>query len=341
MAGDDIHAMSEQLAADPASLVFLPLAEALLARGDLPRAQRVAQRGASRHAGRTDAHDLVARIALAQGDEAQAEASWANVLQLEPGFGTAHRGIGLLRYRQGRLDEARDHLAYAAHQDPGDNVVRAALDAVQKVIAQRDAGASISATAAAAGSAATADSLIDDAVASAEAASSVASSRAAPAAPAAAAGEPAKRRSEATARRSEPGTHRPDPTPAPVDLPGDSPAHLFDNILEDSKQVALLIDADGLVAAGNYVTGDGRDVGSELGAHLSGVGEEAERAMRHFKLGLWVRLVIETEAATIEMAPTDRGAVLVAASREVPLGFVRRTLDRCVALARRWLKEGT
>jgi predicted regulator of Ras-like GTPase activity (Roadblock/LC7/MglB family) len=125
----------------------------------------------------------------------------------------------------------------------------------------------------------------------------------------------------------------------PVDPAGESPDRLFDHVLEDSKQVALLLDRDGLVAAGNYVTGDGRDLGTELGAHLSGVGEEAERAMRHFKLGLWTRLVIETEAATIEMAPTDTGAVLIAASREVPLGFVRRTLDRCLAVARKWLGE--
>jgi len=62
--------------------------------------------------------------------------------------------------------------------------------------------------------------------------------------------------------------------------------------------------------------------------------------MRHFKLGLWHRMVIETEAATIEMAPTDKGAVLVAASKEVPLGFVRRTLERCLTVARQWLGEG-
>jgi tetratricopeptide (TPR) repeat protein len=306
MSVDDIHAMSETLARDPGSLVFLALGEALLARGDLPRALRVAQRGAQRHAARLDAHDLHARVALALGDEARAEDAWTTVLQIDATFGTAHRGLGLLRYRQGRLDEARDHLAYAAHQDPGDGVVRTALEAVQGVIAQRDAAAAAAAaTAASAAVATTADELIDGAVV--EPPESVAPSAAA--------------------------------EPVEPDVEGDSPAHLFDPILTDSKQLALLLDADGLVAAGRYVTAEGRDLGTELGAHLSGVGEEAERAMRHFKLGLWTRLVIETQAATIEMAPTDKGAVLVAASREVPLGFVRRTLDRCVTIARQWLGE--
>ncbi len=338
MSGDDIHAMSETLAKDPSSLVFLPLGEALLVRGDLARALRVAQRGAQRHAGRLDAHDLLARVALAQGDEARAEESWGHVLSMDATFGTAHRGIGLLRYRQGRLDEARDHLAYAAHQDPGDNVVRAALDAVLGVIAHRDAAGSVAAIATAA---ATTESILDHAVASAEEAASgrptprgttnVAPPREAPPA--------APRVSAPSAPRQSPGVTAP-ASHEPVDPEGESPDRLFDHVLEDSKQVALLLDKDGLVAAGNYVTGDGRDLGTELGAHLSGVGEEAERAMRHFKLGLWTRLVIETEAATIEMAPTDTGAVLIAASREVPLGFVRRTLDRCLAVARKWLGEG-
>ena len=80
MSADEIRTLSEQLAADPQSLVFIPLAEALLARGDLEHGARVAQRGATRHADRTEAHDLVARIALAQGDEGRAEAAWESVL---------------------------------------------------------------------------------------------------------------------------------------------------------------------------------------------------------------------------------------------------------------------
>lgn len=289
MAADDIHAMSETLAADPSSLVFLPLAEALLARGDLARAARVAQRGAARHPHRVEAHDLVARIALAGGDEARAEAGWTSVLGIDPEFGTAHRGLGLVRYRQGRLEEAAEHLAYALHQDPQDGPVRAALDAVHAVLAQRAA-----------------------------AAAPASDPHSGPSGP---------RDSAALAAAL-----------AGPDAFGDSPARLFDPILaEDGKLVALLLDDDGLVAAGEYVTGDGHDVGAELGAHLVGVSDEADRAMRHFKLGRWTRLVIETEAATIALAPEGTETVLVAAPREVPLGFVRRTLDRCVAVARRWL----
>ncbi len=312
MAGDDIHAMSETLAADPGSLVFLPLAEALLARGDLVRSMRVAQRGATRHAERTDAHDLVARIALAQGDETRAEEAWATVLGVDPGFGNAHRGLGLVRYRQGRLDEAREHLAYAAHLDPVDHTVRSALDAVEGVIAARDGRGSA----------------------------------AIPVPP----HEPAEASVVEEEHEARPSAQLEDDHHAwhaeehAVDVAGESAARLFDPILDDSKQVALLLDTAGLVNAGEYMTADGHDLGSEIGAHLTGVSDEAERAMRHFKLGRWTRLAIETEAATIAMAPVgpgpDASAVLVAAPRDVPLGFVRRTLERCLVLAHGWLGEG-
>ncbi len=288
MLADDIRSMSETLAADPQSLVFVPLAEALLGRGDLAHAARVAQRGAARHPNRADARDLVARIALAQGDEPRAEQAWESVLLIDPAFGTAHRGLGLVRYRQGRLDDALMHLTTASHDDPADTTVRAALEAVHGVVRTRDARAT---------------GVLEAAVAAAAA--------------------------------STPTDDR-----AGHDAGGESAAALFDPILEESKQVALLLDAEGLVAAGQYMTADGTDLGAEIGAHLSGVGDEADRAIRHFGLGKWTRLAIETEAAAVAMAPIGDSVLLVAAPRDVPLGFVRRTLERCLILSRQWLGEG-
>jgi hypothetical protein len=40
------------------------------------------------------------------------------------------------------------------------------------------------------------------------------------------------------------------------------------------------------------------------------------------------------------MAPSGEGVTLVAAPQDVPLGFVRRTLDQCAGHARRWLGGG-
>jgi predicted regulator of Ras-like GTPase activity (Roadblock/LC7/MglB family)/uncharacterized protein HemY len=263
--------MSEQLAADPASLVFLPLAEQLLARGDLAHASRVARRGAERHAHRADVHDLVARIALAQGDEPTAERAWLMALEISAEFGAAHRGLGFLCYRQGRWEEAETHLAKARLAAPGDPALEAAWEALHSARAED------------------------------------------------------QRASQAKA----------------VTLsPAESAGMLFDAAIGETGQVALLLDVDGLVVAGQYMTATGEDLGAVIGAHLSGVSDEAARAMRHFGLGSWTRIAIETEAATVVMAPTGEGVTLVAAPREVPLGLARRTLDHCVTAANAWLGSG-
>jgi tetratricopeptide (TPR) repeat protein len=127
---------------------------------------------------------------------------------------------------------------------------------------------------------------------------------------------------------------------------GSSPEHpdhfrLFDEITSGGEHTALLLDATGLVMAGTYYTHDGRDVAQEVGAELSGVSDEARRAMRHLGLGDWSSLTVETDAAVVAMAPMrDDSLVLVAASKATPLGLVHRVLDRCVARAAEWLGKG-
>ena len=116
------------------------------------------------------------------------------------------------------------------------------------------------------------------------------------------------------------------------------PQFVFARILESEDRTALLLDGSGLVLAGAYYTPDGDDVAAEVGAQLSGVSEEADRATRHLGIGEWTSIVFETEAAVVAMAPTAEGGVLVlAASRATPLGLLRRLLDRCVEQARRWM----
>jgi predicted regulator of Ras-like GTPase activity (Roadblock/LC7/MglB family) len=118
-----------------------------------------------------------------------------------------------------------------------------------------------------------------------------------------------------------------------------SAVDLFGDLATPDAQV-LLIDADGLVLAGRAVTG-GVDVGAEVGAHLSGVSEEADRAMKHLAVGAWTALVVETTDATLALAPAGPGAVaVVAADRAVPVGLTRRLLDRAATRARDWGRGG-
>jgi predicted regulator of Ras-like GTPase activity (Roadblock/LC7/MglB family) len=58
--------------------------------------------------------------------------------------------------------------------------------------------------------------------------------------------------------------------------------------------------------------------------------------MRHLGLGRWHQIVFEAETASVAMAPSGGGVLLVAAPRSVPLGYVRRLLERSLERARRW-----
>jgi predicted regulator of Ras-like GTPase activity (Roadblock/LC7/MglB family) len=268
---DDIRALSETLAADPSSVAFVELGEALRRSGQLELAWRVATRGLERHAERADAHDLVARIAIDRGDAGRARAEWESVLTLSPDHAGARKGLGFLSFQRGEMDGALRHLTAALAGNPNDRSLAAALETVR--------------------------------------------------------------------------ASRPEPRPVAelrpmADLavaPAVDARALFDDVLGGARQAAVLLDADGYLVAGRYLTEDGRDVGADIGAQLSGVSEEADRAMRHLGLGGWHQIVFEAEGASVAMAPSGSGVLLVAAPRTVPLGYVRRLLERSLDRARGWL----
>jgi predicted regulator of Ras-like GTPase activity (Roadblock/LC7/MglB family) len=95
------------------------------------------------------------------------------------------------------------------------------------------------------------------------------------------------------------------------------------------------------VVAGSYFAADGTDLGADVGAQLSGVSDEAARAVKHLDLGRWRRIVFEAQHASLAMAPSGPGVLLVAAPSNTPLGFVRRLLERALDRARHWMERGT
>ena len=279
---DEIRRLSDELAHDPGSLVFLQLAEALRRTGQLDHALRIAARGVERHPSNADAHDLLARIAADRGELERAFGAWETVLRLAPTHVGARKGLGFLCFQQGRLEEAEAHLSDAAECDGGDPGVAAALAHVRAARAGRDAG---------------------------------------------------------SGTREAPSSPRPAP-PFPHLPASDDPRLLFADLLPEADQTAVLLDRDGLVLGGAYFTWDGRDVAQEVGAELSGVSDEADRATKYLGIGEWSMIVVETEAAAVAIAPTEaEGLVLLAAGASTPLGLTQRLLERCVARAREWLRR--
>ena len=276
---DEIRRLSDELAHDPGSLVFVQLAEALRRDGRLDHALRIAARGVERHPSNADAHDLLARIAADRGELDRASGAWETVLRLAPTHIGARKGLGFLCFQQGRLEEAEAHLSDAAQCDPHDAGVAAALRHVRESRRAKANGAANGAAANRAGA--------------------------------------SRVRSGATA---------------------DDPRMLFAELLQEADQTAVLLDRDGLVLGGAYFTWDGRDVAQEVGAALSGVSDEADRATKYLGIGEWGMIVVETEAAAVAIAPTEAdGLVVLAAGSSTPLGLTQRLLERCVARAREWL----
>src|SRR4051812_69973 len=110
---DDVRRWSDELARDPASLVFLPLGETLRRQGQLDLALKIAMRGLERHSHNTDAHDLLARIAVDRGELQRAFDEWDMVLRLTPGHLGALKGMAFVRFQQGNAAEAERYLEQA------------------------------------------------------------------------------------------------------------------------------------------------------------------------------------------------------------------------------------
>ena len=346
---DEIRRLSDELAREPASLVFLPLGEALRRQGQTDFALKVALRGLERHPHNADAHDLLARIAVDRGELERAFDEWDMVLRFAPRHAGAKKGMGFVLFRQGRLDEAERYLAEALEADGDDQSTIAALAHVRRAL-----GRPISEM-----------PVVPDRP-------SDAGKPALPPLPELplqprASGETrasdlhrssGETRAAEVLRPAPSGGALPEPPwladtlrksaqsqPAPAAVPdvdprerealSRNPRALFADLIGDADQTALLLDADGFVLAGAYLAGDGSDVAQEVGAELSGVSDEAQRAMRHLDLGDWQQIIVETEVATIALAPGPRdGLLLVAADGAMPLGMVRRFLDRAAARAR-------
>ena len=276
---DEVRLWSEELARDPSSLVFLPLAETLRRQGQLDLARKVAIRGLERHPHNPDAHDQLARILVDRGDLQAAFDEWDMVLRLVPGHTGALKGMAFVRFQQGKLAEAEKLLT----QVPGhshDSDVSAAMGNLRQRVATPPAGT------------------------------------------------PAPRASV--------------PIPA---FDATDPRELFSGIVSGG-QSAILLDKGGLVFAGSYYA-RGRDVAQDVGASLSGVSDEANRAARHLGMGAWRSIVFETEAAVVSLAPapaqgalTAGGLIVVAADPGTPLGLLKRLLERSLARVSSWLSGG-
>lgn len=299
-----VRQWSEEVARDPGSLAFLPLAEAYRAGGRRDAAQRLCIRGLERHPTHVEAHVLLGIIYEEAGDLTRAFDEWDIALHLAPEHGDARRRIGLLSARRGEWAAAVRHLERAVNGGAADPEVAAAL-----AEARMRAGSVPGALTPPAGVAST--------------------SEGAPTT------FPASGSTPAVAEAASTSTDAAQPAAWEV-LQAEFRA------LGAERGIAgvVLLDDRGYVLAGEMLV-EGVDRAQDVAATLSGASTEAERAVRHLEMGAWGGILLETPAATVRLVPlSDGGMLAVAARREVPTGWVLRVAGRAHEAAERYLGAG-
>lgn len=302
---DDIRALSATLAADPTSLVYADLAEALRRRGDIDQALRVVVGGLTRHPEHADGLDCLGRIHADRGDLVLAREAWSRALALAPDHFGALKGMGFALFRDGDAHGAVAVLEHALAVRPGDEGARRALEVVLRMTGAAPA--------------------VPPAPPAAAAPTPVA-----PGAPPPPAAPPVE----------APGALFPEPTPVPAAAAsGDALPPVFRGF-EGATADILLFDDRGLVVAGGLSGARGADVAALAAAGLAGVSTEASRTAQYLSLGVWSALVAEADQANLVLTPVSAGTLLlVRRDRSVPMGLTRRVAERAQTAAAAWLER--
>ena len=297
---DDVRALSEVLAHDPASLVYARLAEALRRRGDVAQALQVVSQGLRRHPEHVDGLDCLGRIHADRGDLAQARDAWDRALAVAPTHLGALKGLAFALFRGGDAGGAGELLERALRVSPSDEAARRALETVRRAAAAAPAAAP--------------------------------EETARPGEPGPGAAAPAVE-APASAAPEPPGQAAPMPAaPEPAQRPP-----VFRG-LEGSTADILLFDDRGLVIAGGLAGTRGEDVSELAAAALAGVSGEATRTGEYLGLGVWRTIVAEAESANLVVAPVGEGAlILVRRDRSMPVGLALRFAERARGTASTWL----
>ncbi|HEX6308787.1 MAG TPA: tetratricopeptide repeat protein [Longimicrobiales bacterium] len=320
----DLQRWSEEVARDPRSLAFLPLAKAYRKQGLRAASLQLCLRGLEAYPAHIEAHGLLAMLYLDDGNHEKAADEWSMVLRIDPDNFEALRGMGFCFLEQDRLTRARQMLERAALIRPDDPTVQEAL----RVLGTRQEIAEKGLTHA------RNFAFSDDPWAAADTGPTFML-------------EPSMAREEPA-----PAASRAQPTPVPQHDTAPSPAAtatgplpldptlLFDDLLSAGPLLgALLVDRKGLVLAGR-LTEAMRGDSSVLGAVLGGAIGEATRTAHHLALGTWRGILLDAEHALLHLTPAGPEAVLMlAARRDAPAGWLVRASAHAVGQARQYMEE--
>jgi tetratricopeptide (TPR) repeat protein len=327
----DLQRWSEEVARDPRSLAFLPLARAYRKQGLRDASLQLCMRGLEAYPSHVEGHGLLAMLYLDNGDHQKAADEWSMVLRVDPDNFEALRGMGFCYLEQDRLSRARQMLERAALMRPSDPTVQEALRVLgtrQEIAAKRDSSVDVA--------------FSDDPWATPDGAPVFifAPSAMQEPEPAAETGDGATQgadTADSSAARGAPGVAPAVPVSGPLPL---DPTLLFDDLLSAGPLLgALLVDVNGLVLAGRLTEGMRGD-SAVLGAVLGGAIGEATRTSVHLALGAWRGILLDAEHALLHLAPAGSDTVMMlAARRDAPAGWVLRASAHGIGQAQQFMEE--
>jgi tetratricopeptide (TPR) repeat protein len=318
----DLQRWSEEVARDPASLAFLPLARAYRRQDRSEAALRLCLRGLERHPDNLEAHALLALLYLEKGDRARAADEWSMILRLDAANFDALRGLGFCFLEEGDVVRAREHLQRAAVMRPDDGAVRGAL----RMAVERAGGAG-AAPAAAEPAAVMEDEpwMLTPSVEQTEGE-----------------GEGVRKREGEAVRKREAeaggtGTGTGTGMGMGAIAVAHDPVQLFAPLIGGPIEGVLLLDARGMVLAGGL--GERGGNAEALAATLDGAIDEAARTASLLGLGAWRGLLLETPVALLHISRAGPDSlVLIVARPDAPAGWILRSATQAAGIARRFLE---
>ena len=109
------------------SLVYARMAEVYLMLGDLDNALRHAEQSVKLDSKLSKSQAVLGYAYLTRNDAKNAELNFKIAIQLEQAAPLPHLGLGLALIRQGKLEEGRREIEYAASLDPNNALIRSYL----------------------------------------------------------------------------------------------------------------------------------------------------------------------------------------------------------------------
>ena len=133
MSSSEITKLESRWRENPQGLTFAPLAEAYRKMRNIPRALEILTEGLGRHPDYIPASIVLGRCQLDLGDDAQAEAAFTRVLELDDENVIALKALAEIAERQGRLEEAGARLLSLLAIDRSNDEARIQLARVEEL----------------------------------------------------------------------------------------------------------------------------------------------------------------------------------------------------------------